>query len=214
MFKKLFFGALAFGLGAVLFAGAVTGAQAAAVERGRGPSGGGPAAGQGAGLAVNLPAADPAGLSTAERDGLVYMREEEKLARDVYTALYAQWQLPVFQNISRSEQQHMDALKVLLDRYGVADPATAQAGVFTNPDLQKLYTDLVARGSQSVTEALKVGTAIEELDIRDLGTRLAQTDQADLQQVYGNLRAGSENHRQAFSTSQAGGAATGAGRRP
>ena len=37
-------------------------------------------------------------LSDAEAATLVFMREEEKLARDVYITLYDQWEHPVFNN--------------------------------------------------------------------------------------------------------------------
>jgi hypothetical protein len=131
---------------------------------------------------------------------LLFMREEEKLAHDVYVTLFAKWELPVFQNISQSEQTHTDSVKALLDRYGLDDPASSQVGVFTNPDLQALYTDLVARGSQSLAEALKVGGAIEEIDILDLRERLAQTDNADIQQVFTNLESASNNHLRAFAS--------------
>jgi len=80
----------------------------------------------------------------------------------------------------------------------LSDPASQLVGVFTNPDLQSLYNELVARGSQSLAEALKVGAAIEEIDILDLQERLAQTDNADLQQVFNNLLSGSYNHLRAF----------------
>jgi hypothetical protein len=145
-----------------------------------------------------LPPAAPGELTQAEADGLVFMREEEKLARDVYASLYLTWNLPVFNNISMSEQSHFDAIGVLLQRYDIADPAKDQAGVFTNPDLQTLYNDLIAQGKQSLPDALKVGAAIEEIDILDLQTRLAQTQRADIQQVYQNLEQGSRNHLNAF----------------
>ena len=125
------------------------------------------------------------------------MREEEKLARDVYNTLSATWGIQTFSNIASSEQMHMDEIKVLLDRYALTDPALAP-GQFTNPDLQALYTQLVAQGSLSIGDALKVGAAIEEIDIRDLQTRMAQTDNADIQQVYTNLMNGSYNHLKAF----------------
>jgi hypothetical protein len=169
-----------------------------AVENGQGRRGGqGDGAGE-QGVGTYLPPADSTDLSAAEAEALQYMREEEKLAHDVYILLYQQWRLPVFQNISQSEQTHTDAVKILLDRYGLNDPASGAVGVFTNPDLQALYTDLVARGSQSLAEALKVGAAIEELDILDLQKRLAQTDNADIQQVFNNLLQGSYNHLSAF----------------
>jgi hypothetical protein len=146
----------------------------------------------------NLPPATPGDLSADESAALSYMREEEKLAHDVYVQLYEKWGLRVFQNISQSEQAHTDAIKALIDRYGLQDPVSSSVGVFTNPDLQALYNDLVARGSQSLAEALKVGAAIEEIDILDLEKSLAQTDNADIQQVFNNLMNGSYNHLRAF----------------
>ena len=140
-------------------------------------------------------------ISSSEEEGLLFMFEEEKLAHDVYMAMYAQWGLPIFQNIANSEATHIDAMQTLLDRYGIANPAAGNgAGEFTNPDLQALYDQLVGQGSQSLADALKVGAAIEEIDIRDLQTRLAQTSSADIQLVYNNLLRGSENHLRAFTS--------------
>jgi hypothetical protein len=137
-------------------------------------------------------------LTDEEAQGLLYMREEEKLARDLYNAFYASWGLPVFQNIADSEQKHMDAVKVLLDRYGLTDPAQPQPGVFTDPDLQALYDQLLSNGSQSLGNALKAGGVVEEVDILDLQARIELTDQADILRVYGSLERGSENHLRAY----------------
>lgn len=140
-------------------------------------------------------------LSAEEEAGLIFMREEEKLAHDVYVTLYAAWGLPLFQNIANSEATHTAAIETLLDRYGIADPSDGKGvGEFTDPGLQKLYDRLVEQGSQSLTEALKVGIAIEETDIQDLQTRLAQTSSADIQRVYGSLIKGSQNHLRAFTS--------------
>jgi hypothetical protein len=165
---------------------------------GKGSQGGNAQNGQGE--LADLPLAQPGELSAAEAEALLYMREEEKLAHDVYVTLYDQWGVNTFQNIATSEQAHTDAIKALLDRYGLDDPASSQIGVFTNSDLQALYDQLVARGSQSMAEALKVGAAIEEIDILDLEKRLAQTDNADIQQVFNNLLNGSKNHLRAFAS--------------
>ena len=139
-------------------------------------------------------------LTTADEEALIFMREEEKLAHDVYVAMYELWGLPIFQNISRSEQSHTNAVKNLLDGYNVPDPASTELGEFTNPDLQTLYTELVAQGSQSLSEALQVGAAIEEIDILDLQERLAETENSRIQQVFNNLLRGSYNHLKAFTS--------------
>jgi len=144
----------------------------------------------------------PAGeLSEADEPGLLYMREEEKLARDVYLVLYEQWGMQTFANIASSEDTHMEAVKNLLDRYGLTDPVEGKAaGEFANEELQVLYDQLVDQGNQSLVDALEVGAAIEEIDILDLQEYLAQTDNADIQRVYDSLMLGSRNHLRAFAS--------------
>jgi hypothetical protein len=143
----------------------------------------------------------PTGLSADEAAGLKFMREEEKLAHDVYVTLGDTWGLRVFDNIAAAEQQHTDAVAYWLNYYHVNDPAVGNAvGKFTDPALQTLYDKLVAQGKQSLADALKVGAAIEEIDITDLQERMAATTNATLDRLYGNLEAGSENHLRAFAT--------------
>lgn len=136
-----------------------------------------------------------------ESNGLTYMREEEKLARDVYDSMYAKWEVNPFGNIRQSERVHMDRMKNLLNSYGIDDPVMAngdQPGVFKSITLQKVYHDLVKSGTTSLTEALKAGAKIEELDIADLDERMAQTKKEDILTAYKFLRMGSENHLRAF----------------
>jgi hypothetical protein len=143
--------------------------------------------------------ATAAELNPAEMEGLIHMREEEKLARDVYLALYEVWGVPIFQNIAGSEQAHMDSVLMLLEQYELTDPAAGMGvGEFTNPIFQTLYEDLVNQGSLSQADALIVGATIEDLDVFDLIELLAQTDNEYIIQVYNNLLAGSENHLRAF----------------
>ena len=137
-------------------------------------------------------------LSQIEADTLNFMREEEKLARDVYLVMFTYWSSKTFTNIAESEQTHMDAIKKLLDKYGLPDPADPQIGVFNDTELQQLYDDLVVQGANSKLDALMVGALIEEVDIEDLQTAIDQTDKQDLDRVYGNLMSGSENHLRAF----------------
>lgn len=138
-------------------------------------------------------------ISALEASGIAFMREEEKLARDVYVLLYNTWGTAIFQNISGSEQQHMDAVKTILDQYSIADPAASNdMGVFSDTTLQDLYNTLAQQGLVSVGDALKVGAIIEEVDILDLEERIAATDKADIIQVYDSLLRGSRNHLRSF----------------
>lgn len=148
--------------------------------------------------ALPVTAAD---LSQDEINDLVYLREEEKLARDVYDALGQQWGSQVFTRIESSEQTHMDAIKGLLDKYGIPDPAEGNGyGVFDNRDLQTLYDALVKRGSQSPVEAYRVGVLIEQTDITDLLAAISRTERVDIKTVYGNLLRGSQSHLKAFTS--------------
>jgi hypothetical protein len=141
----------------------------------------------------------PPGLSADEVAALQFMREEEKLAHDVYVYLYGVWGEIIFDNISASETSHTEAIRLLLVKYGLDDPAAGKpAGVFTNPDLQALYTALIAKGSTSKIDALTVGATIEEKDIKDINTKKTITDEADILAVYDSLLCGSRNHLRSF----------------
>ncbi len=150
-------------------------------------------------LYADLPAASDS-ISDEIAEGLKFMREEEKLARDVYITLNATYNYRVFANISRSEQVHMNAVKFLLDRYNLEDPVGDNPiGVFTNTELQELYNNLVAQGNVSGEAALRVGAAIEEIDILDLFERIEGAQEyADIVWIYSHLENGSENHLRAF----------------
>jgi len=138
-------------------------------------------------------------LSAEEQSSLLYMREEEKLAGNTYSQLFAKWGQKIFANISASESTHTEAVRQLLLRYNVADPAaTTGPGEFANSELQALYTQLVAAGSVSLLEGLKVGAAIEELDMLDINTHMATVDNQDIKLVYNNLLKGSRNHLRSF----------------
>jgi hypothetical protein len=140
-------------------------------------------------------------LSAVETETLQWMREEEKLARDVYDQLYNKWNLATFQTIAASEQTHFEAIGTLLTRYGVSDPAQGlAAGVYANPKLTALYSDLIAKGNMSVQDALEVGVLIEKTDIADLENALKTTTKADVKRVYTNLMNASYNHLEAFET--------------
>lgn len=139
-------------------------------------------------------------LSSAEAESIVFMREEEKLARDIYTALYNIYGTNIFTNIAASEQTHTDAVRSLIERYSLTDPMeTDLPGVFINSELQIIYDTLVESGSISLLEALYVGARVEELDIFDL-ERLKETviDNDDIILIYDNLLKGSRNHLRSF----------------
>ncbi len=138
-------------------------------------------------------------LSDAEAATLLFMREEEKLARDVYITLFDKWEHPVFNNISGSEQHHMDSMKSKIDKYGLVDPVTDDTvGVFQNEALSTLYNKLIDRGDVSLEDALYVGGYIEELDIGDLEKAIAESSHTDVVRAYKNLERGSRNHLRAF----------------
>lgn len=145
--------------------------------------------------------ADDSGLTDIETDDLKYMREEEKLARDVYLTLDQSWgkQTQVFAKIALSEETHTSTVDYLLDKFGVEDPVVNDTiGVFTNEELQALYNELVAKGKTSFTNALYVGALIEEKDMRDILAAINQTDERPIIIAYSNLLDGSKSHLRAF----------------
>jgi len=140
-------------------------------------------------------------LTQDEKDMLLKMREEEKLARDVYRTLGQKFPSigQILTNIPKSEQKHTDTVKLVLDKYNLVDPSLNDTiGIFTDQAFTKLYQDLVSKGSVSEIEALKVGATIEDLDINDLNSDLAKTTNPDIVSAFEKLRNGSYNHLRSF----------------
>ncbi|MEW6290540.1 MAG: DUF2202 domain-containing protein [Thermodesulfobacteriota bacterium] len=179
-------------------------------------------------MALAAPLYSVAGtLDIGEETHLIFMREEEKLARDVYMTLGELYpDDATFTNIGDdSEQTHTDTVRDMLAIYGIADPnpdaniLPASIGVFTGEEYGWYFTEkfelLVNWGSQSQLDAWYVGAFIEELDMIDIigcpkiivetdngidagECGMDYTDEAQLKTMYGHLVDGSENHLRAF----------------
>ena len=156
---------------------------------------------------VEAAAPNPDALATPEPEPpatydttatLLFLIEEEKLAHDVYVTLGEQWGTGIFANIAESETTHQSLVAPLLEARGIADPRSTEVGIFTDPELQALYDELIARGSTSLDEAIQVGILIEEKDITDLSAAIAAEDEADVVSVLERLLSGSENHLRSF----------------
>ena len=141
-------------------------------------------------------------LSAAEIESLLFMREEEKLARDVYLTYYQWYQSKQFGNIADSEQKHTDAVARLLAAFEIPDPVVSdEIGVFENSFLETLYLELTEKGQESQIEALKMGALIEEIDIQDLRLAADTLTHSSVLEVYDNLEKGSRNHLRAYYSS-------------
>ena len=161
----------------------------------------GQGSGNGNGLGFNLTIPEPAdyNLTEIEIEGLLFMREEEQMAHDLYTVWSDMYSLPIFGNIAQAEETHASEVQYLIDRYQIQTDNIGNLSTgFGDPTIQALSASLAEQGNLSLTDALKAGVMIEEQDISDLDKALANTTREDLKVVYGNLRSGSENHLSAF----------------
>ena len=140
----------------------------------------------------------PGEITTTDANNILFMKQEEKLARDVYQALAGKWEHRTFVHIAVAEQRHMDAVDRLVQAFGLTETPSDETGRFSIPELQELHDKLVAQGSASSAEALAVGVLIEETDIADLDEALVATQNATVFRVFTNLRRGSANHLAAF----------------
>jgi hypothetical protein len=137
-------------------------------------------------------------LSSREKDGMLFIWEEEKAARNLYTSLYEKNNLSIFMDLMRSEQSHMDQAKVIIDKYGLTIPGKDEPGAFQNQTLQEIHDGLLAGGLQSDQDALMVAAAFEEISIMDLEKELAATKAEDIRVVYQGLLAGSRKHLRSY----------------
>lgn len=130
-------------------------------------------------------------LSSSEEQSLYYQYSEEKLAHDIYTYFYELYWTQVFSNIASSESQHMEAVRVLLDRYDLEAPTTYW-------ELQETYDVLKAEWEKSLQSALEVWAKIEILDIEDIVDTIKETDNDDIKLVLTNIGWASYNHLRWF----------------
>lgn len=137
-------------------------------------------------------------VTESEAAGLLFMREEEKMARDVYASFYAKYKSPVFGNITKSENAHMLAVLRLITAFKITDNSTNNPGEYTNTHIKDLYQQLITMGNISLTDALKVGVLIEQTDISDLDKALVAVQNTSVKTVYTNIKAGSNAHLKAF----------------
>ena len=136
------------------------------------------------------------------------MVAEEKVAHDVYVTLGDMYDVATFDRIAASENRHQDAVRTLLDAYGIEDPTVGdEVGEFDDPFFQAMYDDMVADGSASLDAAAQVGITIEEVDIADLEAALDAGQPSDITRVFTNLLNGSEKHLAAFTALAEGDAA-------
>ena len=139
----------------------------------------------------------PLALSGTAVAALLFQIDEERMAGELYTAFGAKWGLPPFANIPKAEARHESVLRQLAIRAGLPAPA-AVAGKFDDAEVQKRYDALLALGSESADGALRTGAYVEEVDITDLNTLIAQTDGGALKDAAIALRTASGHHLKAF----------------
>ena len=138
-------------------------------------------------------------LTTARKETLAGMAEEEKLAHDLYASFAERYGTPVFARIAAAETRHLTTVRTLLDRYDVTDPtAGKKSGEFADPAVKATYDRLLAQGQGSEEAALKAGRTVETDDIAALTGALDGLTAPDARQVYGNLLTASQHHRTAF----------------
>ncbi len=124
-------------------------------------------------------------LNTREAETLVLMREDEKLARDVYHAFYTYWRQASWLEAMQRRQARMNRIASLLQQYELPDPLPdTRPGSFPSPELAELYTQLVKRGAQSYIDAVDVCIQIEQLDIADLQAAILESRHETLDQSY------------------------------
>ncbi len=153
-----------------------------------------------ASIFIYLQAAAQTVISVQEKQDILFMWQEEKLARDAYDFMFSKYETNPFGNIRQAERRHMGEMETLIQKFNIKDASLADtaAGKFTDPALVTLYEACVSKSSISIEEALRAGALIEETDIQDLQMRISRTSNKDILAAYEYLLMGSENHLRAF----------------
>ncbi|MDF0591259.1 DUF2202 domain-containing protein [Candidatus Methanocrinis natronophilus] len=135
-------------------------------------------------------------LSAAEVEGMAFILEEERMARDLYLEFYKTTRLAVFHDVAVSEEIHIASILTLMERRGLPAPPEAP-GVYADEALQRMYEELLA-AAESPEAALRAAAQVEEASVHDLSTEIEGTLEPDLISVYGGLMVGSQKHLRTF----------------
>ena len=145
------------------------------------------------------PVAAQVTLTPNEIQWLIYIREEEKMARDLYIGMYNSWGLSIFKSISEEEQEHINAMLELFKMYSIVDPLAGDVPRnYTNQHIANLHTSLLTQGMQSNKDGLKACALQEEISMQDLDLAMKSTQQQAINKVYSELQRDSINHLRSF----------------
>ena len=157
-------------------------------------------------------------LTDEQKYAIAYMWNDEKMAHDLYLALYNKFpnQNVLYNIATKAESTHELTVENLAQAYDINitnyqngygehysqnDLDKYGAGEFFIPAVQQTYDTLYNQGSKSEIDALKVGCMVEVVDVDDLNKYLdVVKDKPDIVNAFENLRSGSYNHYWAFDT--------------
>jgi len=138
-------------------------------------------------------------LGADEQRDLQRIREQRKLARDLYWDLAKHWGSLVLVRLGAAEQAHLNALDTLLDHYDLSDPVAGPAvGESGDPKFHALHAQIVEVGHRSEMAASQAGLLVEEMSLSDLAAARARTRRPEIAAVYDDLLRDSRNHLRAL----------------
>ena len=107
---------------------------------------------------------------------------------------YAKYGNPIQLKVAGSQQVRMDEVLDLLTEYDIADPASADTGVFSTTALQDRYNVLIAQADISLEMAIISSLTVEDRGINDIETYISNAAQDDILTEYAFMQCTSRNH--------------------
>ncbi len=131
-------------------------------------------------------------ITETEAGDLQLLREEEKLARD----LFRDWsdRSELFGAVAHSKQLHFEIVGALLQRHQVTDRTLGGEGLYVFPQLQTLHQELLARGGSTELEALAAGAELHERDLVGLEEAAGRSQLEDVRASLAEIQRGARNH--------------------
>ena len=137
-------------------------------------------------------------LTDAQKEKIISIAQELKLAQNLYSKIYKQWELKIFRNISKAKSHQIKVIKFLADRYNLELPPTFKDETFEDSSLQEKLDDLLNQALSSEQNALEVAISTEENSIEDLNQTLHSDLPKDLELTYAHLLKADQRHLYIF----------------
>lgn len=150
-------------------------------------------------FSFNASARSAAVINDEEKRSLEHITEEVKLARDFAVLMGSKHNSDFFNKIGETKQSDLDKLKDILESKNIDDPVkNDESGIYKSENFTDLYKGFTESGNTNISNALKAGAEISELQISDCNKFLNIATDQEIKDIFSLIKKNSEKNLKSY----------------